>query len=267
MKTIQFSIFVVIFFIFSGFVNINPNLKMSDSSPTDIKDLQTLEPSAKKHTVFNIEKSLDTTIKDWPNLERFKKENEMLGPSKKGENRVVFMGNSITQAWLVHSPDFFKENNFINRGIGGQTTPQMLLRFRADVIELQPKAVIILAGTNDIAGNTGPMTLEQIAGNMISMVELAKANNIKVVLCSVLPAHDYAWRPGLQPDKKIPELNAILKAYATEANIVYLDYFSAMVDNRNGLPEKLSKDGVHPTKEGYLVMEPLAKSAIDKVLQ
>ena len=267
MRTSKLAFFVITIFLLCSFIKENPILDRLETEYPNNEQQLSLELIKIKNSKSHRYISLDTTIQDWPNLERFKKENKMLGLPTKGEIRVVFMGNSITQSWLDHSPEFFKKNNYINRGISGQTTPQMLLRFRADVIDLQPKAVVILAGTNDIAGNTGPMTLEQIAGNMISMVELAKANNIKVVLCSVLPAHDYVWRPGLQPDKKIPELNGMLKAYAKEVNIVYLDYFSAMVDNRNGLPENLSKDGVHPTKEGYSVMEPLAESAIKKVLQ
>jgi len=266
MKAFSLSLFVVIICLFSSFRSIDPRLEMEDIRHTNVQYWLNLEKYEVECSKTYMDKILDTTIQDWPNLERFKKENGMLGLSKKEEVRIVFMGNSITQSWLDHSPDFFKKNNYINRGISGQTTPQMLLRFRADVIELQPKAVVILAGTNDIAGNTGPMTLEQILGNIISMVELAKANNIKVVLSSVLPAHDYAWRPGLHPDKKIPELNGMLKAYAKEVNIVYLDYFDAMADDRNGLPEKLSQDGVHPTKEGYQVMEPLATAAIKKAL-
>ena len=266
MKIFSLSLFFVIIYLFSGFDRIYPKLEMKDISHISVRSWLNHEQSEADYAIIDTDKNLDTTIQDWPNLGRFKKENKMIGLPERGEERIVFMGNSITQSWLDHSPDFFMKNNYINRGISGQTTPQMLLRFRADVIELQPKAVVILAGTNDIAGNTGPMTLEQIFGNIISMVELAKANNIKVVLCSVLPAHDYAWRPGLHPDKKIPELNNMLKEYANRANIVYLDYFDAMADDRNGLPEKLSKDGVHPTKEGYQVMEPLATAAIKKAL-
>jgi len=267
MKIYNLALFVVIILLFGSFVEENPNIDGEEIIYSRVQKTICFEGSKMENSILTMEKYLDTTIQDWPNLERFKKENKMLGLPKNGELRVVFMGNSITQSWLVHSPEFFKKNNYINRGISGQTTPQMLLRFRADVIELQPKAVVILAGTNDIAGNTGPMTLEQISGNIISMVELAKANNIKVVLSSVLPAHVYAWRPGIHPDKKIPELNKMLKEYANRAHIIYLDYFSAMVDDRNGLPERLSKDGVHPTKEGYEVMEPLVDKAIQRALE
>jgi lysophospholipase L1-like esterase len=267
MKAFNLSLFVIIICLFSSFLSVDPKLEMEEVRPTNVQYWFNPEKYEVEYSYISMDKNLDTTIQDWPNLERFKKENKMLGKPKKGEERIIFMGNSITQSWLDQSPDFFKKNNYINRGISGQTTPQMLLRFRADVIELKPKVVVILAGTNDIAGNTGPITLEQILGNMVSMVELAKANNIKVVLSSVLPAHDYAWRPGLHPDKKIPELNKMLEAYSKEANIIYLDYFSAMVDDRNGLPVALSLDGVHPTKEGYDVMEPLVQEAIKKALE
>lgn len=204
---------------------------------------------------------------DWANLNRFKKQNVALGMPDKGERRIVFMGNSITEGWLNQDPAFFKNSSYINRGISGQTTPQMLLRFRADVINLQPEVVIILAGTNDIAGNTGPMTLEEIRDNIISMCELAKANNIKVILSSVLPAYDYNWKPGMEPNIKIPKLNKMLADYAQETGIIYLDYFTAMADDRNGLPLELAEDGVHPTKKGYDMMRVLAEEAIQKALK
>ena len=202
---------------------------------------------------------------DWANLNQFKKENAKLNTPDK-ENRVVFMGNSITIGWLNARPEFFKNKPYINRGISGQTTPQMLLRFRQDVIALQPKVVVILAGINDIAGNTGPSTLEMITDNIKSMAELADAHNIKVVLSSVLPAYDFPWKPGVQPANKVIQLNTLIKAYAQEKNHIYLDYFSAMVDNQNGLPKKYATDGIHPTKEGYMVMEPLVKIAIEEAL-
>ncbi len=203
---------------------------------------------------------------DWPDLNRFREQNKNLGLPAKGEQRVVFMGNSITEGWPNKDPEYFDNPSYINRGIGGQTTPQMLLRFRADVIDLQPKLVIILAGTNDIAGNTGPMTLEQIRDNIISMAELAKVNGIQVIISSVLPAYDYVWRPGLEPNIKIPKLNAMLKDYAENNGFLYLDYFTAMADDRNGLPKELAEDGVHPTKKGYMIMRNLAEDAIIKAL-
>lgn len=203
---------------------------------------------------------------DWANLERYKNENAALPSPAKGEKRVVFMGNSITEGWGNLNPDFFKGKPYVNRGISGQTTPQMLIRFRPDVINLKPAVVVILAGTNDIAGNTGPSTLENIAGNIFSMAELAKANGIKVVISSVIPAFDYPWKPGLEPAEKIVALNKILKTYALKNGIVYLDYFSAMADSRHGLQAELTYDGVHPNEAGYKVMGPLAEKAIASAL-
>lgn len=203
---------------------------------------------------------------DWPNLKQFHAANKALEVPEPEENRVVFMGNSITIGWLNSRPEFFENKPYINRGISGQTTPQMLLRFRQDVIDLQPSVVVLLAGTNDIAGNTGPSSLEMIMDNIKSMAELARANQIKVVLCSTLPAFDYPWKPGVEPAEKIVNLNKMIKAYAKKEGFVYLDYFSAMADNRNGLPEKFANDGVHPTVEGYQVMEPMVENAIDRAL-
>jgi len=203
---------------------------------------------------------------DWANLKQFQEDNMKVEMPSENENRVVFMGNSITIGWLNSRPEFFDGKPYINRGISGQTTPQMLLRFRQDVIDLKPKVVVILAGTNDIAGNTGPMTLEEILNNIKSMSEVAKANGIKVVLSSVLPAFDYPWRPGLNPNEKIPALNEMIKAYSDEAGHIYLDYFSTMADDRNGLPKKYANDEVHPTPEGYSVMEPMVEKAIAEAL-
>ncbi|WP_142188576.1 GDSL-type esterase/lipase family protein [Arenibacter algicola] len=204
---------------------------------------------------------------DWPNLEHFSEDNKKVGMPAPNENRVVFMGNSITIGWLNKRPEFFEGKPYINRGISGQTTPQMLLRFRQDVIDLNPKVVVILAGTNDIAGNTGPSTPKMILDNIKSMAELARANGIKVIISSVLPAFDYPWKPGLNPNEKIPALNKLLKEY-TEANgHIYLDYYTAMADDRNGLPKKYADDEVHPTAAGYAVMEPLVEAAINKALQ
>jgi lysophospholipase L1-like esterase len=203
---------------------------------------------------------------DWANLKRFQKENTELTISKPKEHRVVFMGNSITESWLGIRPDFFANKPYVNRGIGGQTTPQMLLRFRQDVINLMPSVVVILAGINDIAGNTGPSTIKMIADNIISMAELAKANNIKVILCSVLPAYDFTWRQGLKPAEKVVKLNRLLKTYANKHNLAYVDYFTAMADESNGLKKELGSDGVHPNITGYLIMEPLVENAIAKTL-
>ena len=207
-----------------------------------------------------------TEAQDWVNLNRFREDNEKLGPARTCEDRVVFMGNSITEGWLTQVPEFFSGRPYINRGISGQTTPQMLIRFRQDVIHLRPKVAVILAGTNDIAGNTGPSTLEMIEDNIYSMTELAQAHGIQVVLCSVLPAYDYPWRPGLEPAPKIVELNKRLKQYADTHGVVYGDFFSAMADERNGLPKELSEDGVHPNKAGYAVMAPIVENAIARAL-
>ena len=204
---------------------------------------------------------------DWPYLNRYQTENDKLSPLKLGEKRIVFMGDSITELWSVVHPSFFSEKSYINRGIGGQTSPQMLVRFRADVVALNPSVVVLLAGANDIAQNTGPSTLEMIANNIFSMVELATANNIKVILCSVLPVFDFYWRQGLEPAGKIVTLNKMIFEYAYTNAIPYVDYYSAMVDEQKGLKSMYSEDGVHPNKAGYEVMVPLAHEAIRLALK
>ncbi len=208
----------------------------------------------------------EMNAQDWPDLGHFRKENAALGLPSKGENRVVFLGNSITQGWIEKRPGFFANRPYINRGISGQTTPQMLLRFRQDVIALQPGIVVILAGTNDIAGNTGPSTLEMIEDNLASMAELAKANGIRVVLSSVLPVYDYPWKPGLKPANKIIDLNTWIKQYCDNKGFIYLDYFSSFADENNGMKSTLTTDGVHANVAGYKVMEPLVEAAIQKAL-
>ena len=204
--------------------------------------------------------SLFSQQNDWAQFGRYAEANK----SVETPTRVVFMGNSITDGWWNTDSLFFKNNRYIGRGIGGQTTAQMLVRFRADVIDLQPKAVVILAGTNDIAQNNGYIAPENILGNIISMAELAKANNIDVVLWSILPAYEYGWRKGLEPADKIIALNKMIKEYADRHNLTYVDYHSALKDARNGLPEKYSKDGVHPTMDGYKIMERLISEALKK---
>ncbi|MEC5144715.1 SGNH/GDSL hydrolase family protein [Chitinophaga sp. 212800010-3] len=204
---------------------------------------------------------------DWACLKCFQEANTQVAPPKAGEQRVVFMGNSITIGWGNLNPEFFEGKPYINRGISGQTTPQMLIRFRPDVINLKPKVVVMLAGTNDIAGNTGYTSVETIFGNLVSMAELAKANGIRVVISSVLPVYDYPWRKGLQPIEKIADLNQRLKKYAVASGCVYLDYYTAMVDERKGLKADFTYDGVHPNKAGYLVMGPLAEKAIAAALK
>jgi lysophospholipase L1-like esterase len=200
-------------------------------------------------------------------LGKFKEADAALAPPAAGENRVVFMGDSITEGWHFTGPQgSFPGKPYINRGISGQTTPQMLVRFRQDVIRLKPKVVVILAGINDIAGNTGPETLEQIEDNLASMADLATANQIRVVLCSTLPAFDLSWKAGVAPAPKVLELNKWIKAFAAEKGYVYVDFHTAMKDERDGLPATLSKDGVHPLPAGYAVMTPLVEAGIAKAL-
>jgi lysophospholipase L1-like esterase len=201
---------------------------------------------------------------DFPLLARFKQTDAQLGPPATGENRVVFMGDSITEGW--HLDQSFPGKPYVNRGISGQTTPQMLLRFHQDVVNLKPKAVVILAGINDIAGNTGPMALEDVENNLAAMTEIATANGIKIVLCSVLPAYDFPWSPGQYPAQKVITLNDWIKAFAASKGITYVDYYSAMKDDRGGLPSTLSRDGVHPNPAGHAIMEPLVNAGIQKAL-
>jgi len=203
---------------------------------------------------------------DWANLKRFQQENSELMLAKANENRVVFMGNSITEGWLSIRPEFFKNKPYVNRGISGQTTPQMLIRFRQDVIHLKPSTVVLLAGINDIAENTGPSTIEMIANNIVSMAELAKANHINVIICSVLPANKFPWREGLKPAEKVIKLNALLQSYSKKHKLAYVDYYSAMVNDSHGLKKELGEDGIHPNKNGYLIMEPILEKAIKKYI-
>lgn len=209
----------------------------------------------------------DALENDWANLAKYREENAKLGPPAPNENRVVFYGNSITEVWAKNFPTMFPGKPYIGRGISGQTTPQMLVRFNQDVVALKPKVVVILAGTNDIAGNTGPSTIEMIEDNLRSMAEVAKANGIRVVLSSVLPVYDYPWRPGLEPAPKIMALNAWMKDYAAKTGATYLDYHSAMQDARHGMRAGLASDEVHPTEAGYRVMAPLAEKAIAQALR
>lgn len=213
--------------------------------------------------LFTIIMAGKAKAQDWANLNKYKNENTLLAPPASGEKRIVYFGDSITEGWATVYPNFFVGKTYVNRGISGQTTPQMLIRFRTDVIELTPKIVVILAGTNDIAGNTGATTLEMILGNLISMCELAKANRIKVVLCSVLPAYDYPWKSGLEPADKIVVLNKMILKYAKANDIAYVDYYSAMVNEKKGIKSIYSKDGVHPNKEGYLMMGPIVEATIN----
>jgi len=235
------------------------------SSAQKVKTTNLTDTKTEKQIIQSYEK-WSKMRDDWPNLKRYREANAKLQPLLKNEKRIVFMGNSITDGWIRISPEFFEGKPYLDRGISGQTTPQMLIRFRPDVIKLKPKVVVILAGTNDIAGNTGPSTLGMIEDNLASMAELARANGIKVILCSVLPVYDYPWRTGLKPAEKIITLNKWIKEYAEKNGMIYLDYFSSMADERKGMKSAYSSDGVHPNKTGYKVMETLVEKAINKAL-
>ena len=200
---------------------------------------------------------------DWANLEKYKEANEELIKSSSGRDRTVFIGDSITESWSDFSPEFFQQNNFVNRGISGQTTPQMLIRLKQDAVRLDPKMIVINAGTNDIAGNTGPSTPEMIIDNICSMAEIAIKNNIDVALSTILPVYKY---PGndevVDPPKIISVINSALEEYCKKNSLSYVDYYSPMVDEKKGLKSTYGNDGVHPTKEGYDVMEKVVKNVI-----
>jgi lysophospholipase L1-like esterase len=211
---------------------------------------------------------MEAKLADWPQLGRYRAENAALAPAGAGEQRVVFFGDSITDGWgrRADTGDFFPGKPYVNRGISGQTTPQMVVRFRQDVINLRPAAVVILAGTNDVAGNTGPMTPEMTEDNFRSMIDLAKANGIRVIVASITPAADFPWRKGLAPGPKIKALNNWLQGYCVNHSVTYLDYYTALVGEDGGMKEGTSFDGVHPNAKGYAIMAPLAQAAIDKTL-
>lgn len=206
--------------------------------------------------------SAQTEKGDWAQFGRYADANKRVTTPAK----VVFMGNSITDGWWPKDSTFFIDNNFLDRGISGQTTSEMLVRFRQDVINLKPKAVVILAGINDIAHNNGVISLENVFGNIVSMAELARYNKITPIICSVLPAYDFPWRRGMNPAPKVIELNKMLKAYADKEGLTYVDYHSAMKDERDGLPKNLANDEVHPTLEGYKIMEKIVLEAIHKTI-
>jgi lysophospholipase L1-like esterase len=211
--------------------------------------------------------TMEAKLADWPQLGRYRTDNATLAPVA-GEQRVVFYGDSITDSWgrRADTGEFFPGKPYVNRGISGQTTPQMVVRFRQDVIDLRPAAVVILGGTNDIAGNTGPMTPEMTEDNFRSMIDLAKANGIRVIVASILPVADYPWKTGLAPAPKIRTLNDWLKGYCVNHSVTYLDYYSAMVGPDGGMKAGISFDGVHPNAQGYAIMAPLAQAAIDRTL-
>lgn len=207
-------------------------------------------------------------LADWPQLQRYRDANARLPAAVPGQPRVVFYGDSITEGWgREGSASFFPGKGWLNRGISGQTTAQMLVRFPQDVLALKPQVVVILAGTNDIAGNTGPSTQAMIEDNLHAMVDLARAHGIAVVLASVLPVSDYPWLPGTAPAPKVRALNAALKRYADAKQLVYLDYYTPMTNAAGGLDPQLAEDGVHPTAKGYAVMAPLAEAAVKRALQ
>ena len=207
--------------------------------------------------------AMESQLRDWPNLAKYREANARLGLPVEGESRVVFLGDSITEAWDLSV--FFKGKPFVNRGISGQTTPQILLRFRQDVIALKPAIVVILAGTNDIAENTGPTSMGMIEDNLKSMAELARGNGVHPILASVLPAAVYPWRPEIRPIEKILGLNQWMKEYAAREGIGFLDYYSSMVNDRYGLKPEFSGDGVHPNEAGYTIMASIVADAIAKL--
>lgn len=237
---------------------------------------QTPNPSPSPGT-YEFEKAradrMESRFNNYANYGRYREANAKLTPPAKDENRVVFMGDSITDSWKLN--EHFPNQTFVNRGISGQTTSQMLLRFRPDVIDLKPKVVVILAGTNDISGNTGAMTIAAIEGNIASMVELAHAHGINVVLSSILPVSDYnknkageaIVRTVQRPPAQILEINNWMKRFAAEHDCVYLDYFSATVDDKGFLKAEIANDGLHPNQKGYEIMKPLAENAIKTALK
>lgn len=216
--------------------------------------------------LFLLAMSEKSNAQDWANFARYENENSSLNKISSAK-RVVLMGDSITEFWLIKQPDFFANKNYIVRGISGQTSSQMLIRFRPDVIQLKPEVVVILAGVNDIAGNNGTISNEKIVGNIISMIELAKANNIKVILCSVLPASNFNWRPNPNAAELILNLNQLLFDYAQKQKLSYVDFHTAMKNKNNGLPLEYSEDGVHPNLKGYQIMSDLLEKEILNVLK
>jgi lysophospholipase L1-like esterase len=223
----------------------------------------TAQPQTPEQQILHMQ----VQLADWANLERYRAENATLPPPADNEQRVVFYGDSITDAWGRRAGTFFPGKPYVNRGISGQTTPQMLVRFQQDVIHLHPAVVVILAGTNDIAGNTGPSTPGMIEDNFVSMAAIAKQSGIKVVIASILPAYAYPWKPGVQPAGEIRDLNRWLQDFCSREGLVYLDYYTKLADDRGGMRPGLSFDGVHPTAQGYDLMAPLAENAIAQALQ
>ena len=212
------------------------------------------------------QKKINDSWIDWANFKKYEADNNKIEPPIKTETRVVFMGNSIFEGWIRLRPELFSGKPYFDRGISGQTTPQMLLRMYDDVIALQPDIMVLKAGINDIAENTGPSTVKMISDNIISMADLAKINGINVIISSILPAKSFPWNPGINPPPKISAVNKIIEQYAKENGMIYLDYYSSMVDKNNALIEDYGSDSVHPNKKGYKVMSVLAEKAIYKIL-
>ena len=218
-------------------------------------------------TNINAQNKVDQNWVEWTNFKKYAMQNNSVPEPASTEKRVVFLGNSIFEGWLNLRPEFFADKPYYDRGISGQTTPQMLLRFYDDVVALKPKVLVLKAGINDIAENTGPYDPHHTFNNIKAIVLLAKANNIKVVLCSVLPANDFRWRPALDPADKVIALNENLKAFAKLSGTLYLDLYSSVVDDNKGMKKEYSADGVHPNVDGYKVMEPLVEKAINSLLK
>lgn len=209
---------------------------------------------------------MQARLADWPQLNQYRAANEALGPPAEGEERVVFFGASMTEFWGKYGSTFFPGKPYVNRGISGQTTAQMVARFRQDVINLHPRAVVILGGTNDIAGNTGEMTPEMTEANWQTMADMAKENGIRVIFASLTPATELNWHKGVKPAEKIKALNVWLQGYCVRHSLTYLDYYSVLTNADGGMKTELSADGVHANPKGYTLMAPLAQAAIDKAL-
>jgi lysophospholipase L1-like esterase len=254
-QTIRTAVVALIFSVLTSAQTPAPPGAATANSPTPTPD-QIARQRAQQEQLAN----------DWPNLARYRDANRNVPPVSASESRVVFMGDSITELWDRDSGKFFASKGYLGRGIGGQTTPQMLVRFQQDVVALKPKVVVINAGTNDIAGNTGPSSLEMIEDNLKSMAQIAAANGIHVVLASVTPAYDYPWKRGLEPAEKVVSLNSWMKNYCARTGCVYADYFTPMADDKHGMKEGLSRDGIHPTPAGYAIMAPIAERAIAQAL-
>jgi acyl-CoA thioesterase-1 len=274
-KRNRFQALYVFFLAVTVLLSAAPTFSQTPAPGTPAPNQQPAEqvPGLNQLTAYQKSQLLQT-YSDWALLAKFREADKLLPPPWPSETRVVFMGDSITEGWgmkaTATSPargEFFPGKPYINRGISGQTTPQMLVRFRQDVIELKPKVVLILAGTNDIAENTGKITLGEIGNNIASMSEIARANGIRVVLCSVLPASEFHWHKGLEPAPKIRALNAWIKEYAAKNGYGYVDYYTSMANSEGGLKAELSPDGVHPNAAGYALMAPLAEAGIAQALK